>query len=212
MRSLGHAIVAVALGVAVTACSITRPAPVKQSYVIQATRQAPLVNVAATPAGAALKVDLFRSAAAFQGRGFVYRRDESRYESDYYHEFFAAPAALVRDATTAWLSRSGLFSAVLPYGSAGEAQYHLEALVTELYADTRAGRAATVVGVHFYLSDWKTASPAVVFSRLITRRGEIATADADAVASGFNACMSGVLQELETELSRAAPGRRSSTK
>ena len=73
------AVLAVAWGL--TGCSFSRPAPVKQTFLLHV----PEVQAAAPRQPGALQVDRFRVATPFEGKGLVYRTDELRYESDFHN-------------------------------------------------------------------------------------------------------------------------------
>src|SRR6188508_2457516 len=59
-----------------------------------------------------LKITKFRMSPLFAGRAMVYRVAELQYESDFYDEWFVAPATLVTQQTHTWLSRSAGFQVV----------------------------------------------------------------------------------------------------
>ena len=123
-----------ALGLAtllLAACGLNRPAVERQSFVL-----APLRATAAAPAtGPSVKLGGVEVAPPFDGRGFVYRREGQRFESDFYNEFAAAPAELLGQATATWLRRSGLFAAVIESRLAGGADLRIDTAVSALYVD-----------------------------------------------------------------------------
>ena len=73
-----------------------------------------------------LEVRPVRVSPAYQGTGFVYRREELRYETDYYNEFFTSPGAMVTQEVREWLTDSGLFSLVLDNPSDLQTAYLVE--------------------------------------------------------------------------------------
>ena len=109
------AIAAVLLAATMAACTLSRPAPVKHTYLLEATPP-PVANVAKL---ATIRIGVISVAAPFRGRSLVYRRDDITYESDFYSEFFVAPSAMLSEATAKALTASGAFRRVIPPGAAG---------------------------------------------------------------------------------------------
>ena len=115
------------------ACSLTRPAPVKGTYLLEPAAPAP---VARTQPGT-LRIGVVTVGAPFRGRSFIVRESETKYEADFYHEFLVAPAANIADATARVLTAAKAFSSVIPGGVAADADWVLDAFVGALYADAR---------------------------------------------------------------------------
>ena len=99
----------VAIALALAGCSVTRPSPVKQTFLLDP----PLPPAVAKAQPGTLRVDVVNVAAPYRGRGFVFRESDLRYETDFYNEFIVAPAANITEATTRGLQRAGTFSRVV---------------------------------------------------------------------------------------------------
>jgi hypothetical protein len=84
-----------AAAVALAGCSISRPSPVKRTYLLEPA----LPAAVASPRPAALRVGMINVGAPYRGKSFVYRLDELKFEADFYSEFFVAPAALLSEST-----------------------------------------------------------------------------------------------------------------
>ena len=100
------ALVALAALVAATGCSITRPAPVKDSFLLEPA----LPAAVAKPQAGSLRVGSVNVAAPFRARGFVIRESELRFEADFYHEFFVPPGVMIADSTARALSSATMVS------------------------------------------------------------------------------------------------------
>jgi uncharacterized lipoprotein YmbA len=195
-KRLFFLLLACALAVIASGCSVSRPPLAKQTYLLQGERS----GAPTKASDATLRVGGFSVAPPFEGKGLVYRLDDSRYEADFYHEFFVSPRAMAADGTARWLRQAGVFRNVLAKGVGGDVDYLLEGHVSELYADFRSGeKAAAVVTVQFYLtSDGGTG--AMAFNADLTRRVELTDRSPQAVVRAMNAAFSGVLAELEARL------------
>jgi uncharacterized lipoprotein YmbA len=81
----------VAAAVVLAGCSVTRPSPVKQTFLLDPPMPAAVVKTQPS----SLRMGTVTVGAPFRGRGFVSRESELRYESDFYNEFFVPPATMI---------------------------------------------------------------------------------------------------------------------
>ena len=189
---------AVFLAVTLASCSLSRPAPVKSMY---------LLDAAAPPAAtvqkiASLRIGVINVAAPFRGKTLVFRRDDITYEADFYSEYFVAPAAMLGEATAKALTAAYVFRRVIPPGaSPDDGEYVLDGFVTELYGDIReAGKPAAVITVTFYLSTANTPTPRVVWSHEYRQRVPAGDGSSDALARASNSALSAILADLARDL------------
>ena len=137
-------------------CSLTRPAPIKQAYLIDPA--AP--PVAATAQPATLRVGTINVAVPFRGRALIFRETDLRYEADFYSEFLVAPGAMLGEGTARALDRARVFARVVPPGAPPDGEFVLDGFADALYLDVRdAGKATAEVGVTYYLSRADAATP-----------------------------------------------------
>jgi len=200
-RSLARPLVTIALAAALAvlaACSLSRPAPVKHMFLLEAAAPAQ----AGKPQDASVRVGMITVAASFRGRSLVYRRDEVTYESDFYSEFFVPPTSMLADATARALTASNVFKRVTASGSAPyESDYVLDAFVTELYGDLREpGKAASVLSVTFYLSHAGMATPKVVWTKEYRQRVAAGDGSPEALVRGWDTALSTIMSELTRAL------------
>lgn len=192
---LRAALAALALSL-VAGCSFTRPAPVKNTFLLDP----PPPPAVASPKPATVRIGTFNVSAAYRDRAFTYRTGDVKYESDFYNEFFVSPGAMIGQATTRALASANVFARVVPAGTAPEeGDFVLEGFVADLYADTRERPAAGVVGVNFYLT--RTTFPtAVVWSRDYRERVALAANTPEALAAAWNEALGTVLRKLAQDL------------
>ena len=192
---------AACVALVIAACSIGDPAPHITTYAIELPPPA-AAGTARHPY--TLRVGNVRVAPSFAGSALVYRVDDVQFTSDFYHAFIAEPGPMLGGLMAEWLGRTGPFKTVSQPGSAVNAPYILETVVTELYGDFRARRApAAVMTVQFSLVDVTGPTPRMVMERFIGRRVDIAAATPDALVRGYGRALGEILTELSTEI--AAP-------
>lgn len=135
------------LVVFLSACGASRPAVERQSFLLQAER----AGAAREPVAGTLAIGRVDVAPPFDERGLVYRRDDVRYETDFYNQFAADPGEMLGEATAGWLRQSGLFRQVLAPGAASRFDLRLDADVSAFYVDFQAGVPAAVLDIRWQL-------------------------------------------------------------
>jgi cholesterol transport system auxiliary component len=192
----------VVVAAVLASCSLSRPTPVKRMFLLEPTAPA---AATATPKPASVRVGVVSVAAPFRGKTFVFRESDLRYESDYYDEFFIAPAIMFSDATAKALAASNVFRRVVPFGAASdEGDYVLDGFVSELYADARdAAAPAAVITVTYYLTPANVSGSGVAWSREYRQRAKVSGAGPEAMARGWNAALTAILANLARDLAAA---------
>jgi cholesterol transport system auxiliary component len=201
-RCLGW-LAAATLALALGACSLSRPAPVKRTFLLDP----PLPAAVAAPKPGVLRVGTFNVAGAYRDRSFVYRTGDLKFESDYYHEFFVAPGPMIAENVAKALSAAKVFSRVVPGAAAPEeGDFVLEGFVSDLYADTRQTANTAEISISFYVS--RTSFPStVVWTRDYRQRVTLKGNTPDALAEAWNAGLGMILADLVRDLAAADLGR-----
>ncbi len=178
-------------------CSLTRPMPVKQSYLLDPALPPPVAKMQV----GTLRVGTVNVGVAFRGRSFVVRDSEFRFDSDFYHEFFVPPGVMIADATAQALSRGKVFSVVTRPGAVTDADWVLDGFVGALNADARdANKPAAVLEITYFLSrdDGGVSSP--VWSRAYAKRVAFPVSNTEAYVAALNSALSEILAELARDL------------
>ncbi len=154
--------------------------------------------------GATLEVRPLRISPAYQGTGFVYRRQQLRYETDYYNEFFTSPGAMISQEVREWLADSGLFSLVLENPSDLQTAYLLEGNVTALFGDyTDPGEPRAVLSIRFSVIDDRAPRPKAALQSEYREQIGLAESSPQALVRAWNPALALVFGRLESDLAEA---------
>ena len=157
--------------------------------------------------GATLEVRPLRVSPAYQGTGLVYRREELRYETDFYNEFFTSPGAMITQEVREWLTDSGLFSLVLDNPSDLQTAYLLEGNVTALYGDfTDPTVPRGTLGIRFSVIDDRAPRPRAVLQAEYREQARLADDSPQALVRAWNKALAQILRRLESDLAGALAG------
>jgi cholesterol transport system auxiliary component len=173
----------------------------RKHYILEAVRPG---EPAALQSDATLR---FNVDEAFATRQLVYRVEEFRYESDYYHQFLVPPGAMLAELTRDWLADGGLFRRVVTGSDRLESTHLLEANVTALYADfTRTSAPEAILEIRFFLLAGPEAGGSVVLSEAYRAVTPIAARTAEAVVEACSKSLTEILTRLEADVAQVLAG------
>lgn len=201
---------AVLAGAAVSAgCALTRPAPVKQTYLLEAPRAS---ETAAPTIEGTLRVGVFGAAPAFSGKPMVYRFEEHRYDADFYNEWFVPPRDLISQRVFEWMQNARVYDTTLPASGDGPRPgLLLSGLVTEMYGDLRApSQPAAVLSIQFYITQQGREGSSVLLAQQLRQVVPMADASGGALATALSTALTNILAEFERQARAAASGRAES--
>ncbi|MGB2866330.1 MAG: ABC-type transport auxiliary lipoprotein family protein [Sedimentisphaerales bacterium] len=172
----------------------------KRSYILDAARQP---ESGQAESHATLDVRRFTIDSVFADKGFVYRRSEHQYESDFYNQFLISPAIMVSEKTRHWLCRSGVFERVLVPGSRLESTHTLEANITALYADVRdKSSLRAVMELRAFLIANDPTTESVVLGETYKASCPLQSDTPDALVEALDKCLAEILTSLEKDLKK----------
>lgn len=147
-----------------------------------------------------LKMGSVTTTSPFDGKSFVYRLSDQRYEKDFYNVYSVLPNEMIGSATRQWLNNAQIFSMTVGQGNSFFPYYILQTSVEEFYGDYRV-RPEAVVTVEFFLTatDPKKRNPVIGKNRY-TKRIALADNSPQALASGQQEALAQILKEYEVAL------------
>ncbi|MCG5511934.1 ABC-type transport auxiliary lipoprotein family protein [Ectothiorhodospira shaposhnikovii] len=188
------------------ACSVSldRDPPVRTTYLMEAKRPALPVH---EPVGGSLVMGTVRVAPEFATRGLIYRMDDTRYVSDFHHDWFAPVRDQVYSTTREWLHDARVFHTLLPPSLAREADYRLDILVNTIHGDLRDEQSpAAVLELQAYLSSrGQEGERRILLASTLQSRQPLSEATPAQVAAGLSRGLADILTRLESELTQALP-------
>lgn len=207
-RSSGRVVAAIVAAIVLLVaggCSLTRPAPLKHTFLIDPPAPAAMTRVHP----GSLRVGAIGVAAPFRGKAFVYRATELNYEADFYSEFLVPPGALIGEATARGLDRTGVFAKVIPPGALPDGDYVLDGFVSTLYGDVRdPAKPMVELTVAYYLTRNHDVGVAPVWTREYQRRVAVAGAAPEGYARALSAALGEIVVELGRDLAAADLARK----
>jgi cholesterol transport system auxiliary component len=193
----------VTLPLLLAGCTLFPSTPVvKTRYVLEARRG----EVTEAAGGPSLQVRPFSVSPLLDGRLLVFRTGESVREADFYSELWNAPGDMLADVIARWLGDSGLFSVVVPPGTAGTAtDLVLEGWIADLSGDWRDAEASKGV-VDFRVALLEPGSAGrILWRREFRAQCPVTARTQDALVAAWNECLQETLRRLEEDLRAALP-------
>jgi uncharacterized lipoprotein YmbA len=202
MRPLFRPVLALCVLASLGACSLRQDIPPVEHYVLQL----PPPQAAATRRPETLRVAPVRVAPTFASAQLVYRLDEVRYVSDFYHRLMAPPGAMISTRTTEWLDQGGPLRFTAAPGSTATQRFLLDLHVLEFYGDFRPGQpAAAVLVLQASLTEPARPTQAPLFERTFRQRVALSQSTPAALVEGQSRALAAVLTELQPLLAASLP-------
>lgn len=181
-----------------SACSLpTRPALETRSWMVAPERNGAPYK---PRSDLWLKMGSVTTTSPFDGKSFVYRLSDQRYEKDFYNVYSVLPNEMIGSATRQWLNNAQIFSMTVGQGNSFFPYYILQTSVEEFYGDYRV-RPEAVVTVEFFLTatDPKKRNPVIGKNRY-TKRIALKDNTPQALALGQQEALAQILKEYEVVL------------
>ncbi|MDY6852719.1 MAG: hypothetical protein SV487_11690 [Thermodesulfobacteriota bacterium] len=184
---------------------LERNYPEKHYFVLDVSRPK---NSPALETGEVLRIRKFQISRRYQGKGLVYRTGDLSFESDFYNEFFVAPAALLTEETRKRLAGAGLFKHVIDAPSQALPEYILEGMVTSLYGDYRIpARPKAVLEVRFFLIQAARAPARIILENQYRREISMTENSPQALVKAWNKALELILSDFEQDIRKKLPAK-----
>lgn len=165
-----------------------------RTYMVEVDREGDAV---AEPLADKLWVEFVNVLPPFNVRNMVLRQSDVEFSTSYYTELLMSPSENFRNEVFGWMSGSGLFDEVSIVNRVGRS-HSLVTTVMEFYGDETTHEA--VLRIKATLLDEKTAGNRVLLSKDYSRRIKLATSDVEGLIRGYNAALSEIMVDLESDI------------
>jgi ABC-type uncharacterized transport system auxiliary subunit len=153
---------------------------------------------APNPRGRTLLIRTVQAGPGLEARGLQSLQEDGSVRLDFYEEWAVPPAQGAETSLRQWLTGSGLFAAILAPGSRMEAEWVLEATLTEFIAEPTKNRARAAMTV--VVLDQRNSGTRVLAQRRLTAEAPLANAEAPAVVAALRQALEPVLAQAEQAL------------
>jgi uncharacterized lipoprotein YmbA len=179
--------------------SLSTNYPEKHYYALEAPRDdGPFSPVSHT----LLKVRKFRISPSFEGKEFVYRISDARYEADFYNEWFVSPNAMLTQQVLNWLTEADVFQYVMDSAGPLSATHSLEGNVTALYGDYRSAPSKAVLSLQVFLVHESSSPADILLHQEYRQEIELTEKSPEALVKGWNEALRLIVHALGEDLSR----------
>lgn len=151
------------------------------------------------PKNTGLKIRRFSISQKFEGKEFVYRKDNITFESDFYNLFFIAPVSNLREELVKGLIAKKIFEWDSSSNSRMEPTHYLEVTVRQLYGDFRNSPKA-ILELEIFLYTENAGNTNVILKKTYDKSISIQTKEAGELVSGWSQAFSEILSEIDSDL------------
>ena len=177
--------------------AVQQSTPERRHFVLEAPRTAPPGS--ARSEGILYVRDMTVS-PRYEGAGFVYKRGEAEYTTDFYNRFLVPPDLLVTQEVRDWVLAAGVFSEVIQSGSLVAPTHALEGRVNALYGDYSLQPPQAVLEMEFFLVEDPLNRSAFVFHQRYREQVTLADRKPASLVQGWSSALARTLGALEQDL------------
>jgi len=176
---------------------LEKPYPQKNSYALELPRSVPAQQPLSQ---GVLQIRKFDSAPAYRSKGFVYRTGPQSWHSDYYHQFFVQPAAMITELCRRRLQQRELFDQI-NQGGYPPASELLQGRIVALYGDYRPDHPPmAVLELQLTLIDERSAPTRPLLDRIYRRSLPLADRTPASLVDAWSKALAEILDEFEIQL------------
>ncbi|PJZ85191.1 ABC-type transport auxiliary lipoprotein, LBF_0736 family [Leptospira harrisiae] len=137
----------------------------------------------------------------FEGKEFVYRKENAVYESDFYNSFFIPPAHNFKEELVRSLLKSGNFEWDASMNTRINVTHFIELNLSQMYGDFRTKEPKAVIEFEIVVYEDKDSISTPVFRKTYKQNQLIEKKDPEALVLGWNIGLTNSFNELNLDLS-----------
>jgi ABC-type uncharacterized transport system auxiliary subunit len=148
-----------------------------------------------------LQVSNLHISPRYQDLSFIYRISDTGFESDFYNQFIAPPAALISEEVRKSLTGAQLFKHVISPSNSQAPSYVLEGTVNGIYGDFRNENApAAVIDLELFLTSDLPAKPGILMQKRYVKSVPVGSRSPEALVKSWDQALEEILTALAADL------------
>jgi len=178
--------------------SLTKEYPQKRYYLITVEEQNFKKSRKKFPY---LRVNKFKISNLYEGKNFIYKLSDVRYEADFYSEFLVFPASNITEIFQQWILKTEIGTLPPPTLFENEKLYTLSGQILSLYGNfIDSNNPGAVMELDIYIQ--RSSDSGVIFKKSYRQIIKIPNTQADELVKGWNQAITNILLELESDLKK----------
>ncbi|MBF0451885.1 MAG: hypothetical protein HQK75_14365 [Candidatus Magnetomorum sp.] len=174
--------------------------PEKKYYLLETLH--PPVPGKVTPRDV-LRIAKFRMSPAYTGKGFIYKKSEISYDTDFYNEFLVSPDIMLAEIVRKWFDLSHLFLRVTSSPGHFKEKYILEGAVSAMHGDYSDPKSPmAVLDMQFFLIEDNGLSYALILQKSYRKQIVINKHRTFSLLKGWNQSLTEMLADFQSEISK----------
>jgi cholesterol transport system auxiliary component len=174
--------------------------PEKKYYMLEITQKPPVTHKAKN---GILRIAKIRMSPPYTGKGFIYKKSENTYDTDFYNEFLISPEDMLAELIRKWMASSGLFERVTCSPGHFKENYILEGAVTTLNGDySNIDRPLAVLCIQFFLIKDSGLNYQLIFQKNYAKEVVINKNDTQSLVKGWNNALTKTMIDFQSEMEK----------
>lgn len=177
--------------------SFNKDYPEKKSFLIEIKKPSNSIITRSISSEWVVKLRKVNVSSKFSDKSFVYRRSETKYESDFYNEFLISPQQNLAEEFIRYLDGSNAFKSATDMSSRIEASHYIEVDVNQLYGDFRdSSKPQSMLEMQIRVFDDREASYKPVWRKNYKRIIAMKNESPEALVVGWDSALSEITKEF----------------
>jgi len=175
--------------------------PEKKFYLLEVTQKTPVINQAHHHG--ILRIAKIRMSPPYTSKGFIYKKGQNSYETDFYNEFLISPEDMIAELLRSWMESSGLFERVTCSPGHFKENYILEAAVTSFHGDySDVNNPVAVIRIQFFLIKDSGLNYQLIFQKNYARQVAIDKNNTQSLILGWNKAFTKIMIDFQSEIDK----------
>jgi cholesterol transport system auxiliary component len=174
--------------------------PEKKYYMLEISQKNPATHKAKK---GILRIAKIRMSPPYTGKGFIYKKCENTYDTDFYNEFLISPDDMLAELVRKWMASSGMFERVTCSPGHFKENYILEGAVTTLNGDyTNIDSPYAVLCIQFFLIKDSGLNYQLIFQKNYAKKVAIKKHNTQSLVQGWNKALKQIMIDFQSEMEK----------